>query len=82
MLFMLIFLLSYILLSLKRCFFFCLKINSKFDQNTDLAAQCLEWMHHVINSGLGVDELPVEFDTSGDSKNFSSTLHNGVILAR
>ena len=57
-----------------------LQINYKYEQNQDLAEQCLLWMRHIVNAGSA--EPHTDFDTRGDASNFSAVLHDGYLLAR
>jgi hypothetical protein len=52
------------------------QIRAKYD--ADLAAQCLEWMHDMINDAGD----PIDFNTDGECQNFAAVLHNGTVLAR
>ncbi len=61
-------------------FSFSLQLAAKFD--TELANQVLIWMKDTINSNLAADEEAVDFDTSGDMKNFANVLKDGTVLAR
>ncbi len=57
-----------------------LQLAAKFDP--ELANQVLIWVRDTINSNLDAGEQAVDFDTSGDMKNFGSVLNDGVVLAR
>ena len=61
-------------------FILLLQLSAKFD--TELANQVLIWMKDTINSNLGADEQPVDFDTDGQMKHFAEVLKDGVVLAR